>query len=290
MKQKRIVTIQDISCFGKCSLSVAMPIISAFGIETVVLPTALLSTHTGAGFKDYTFLDLTGEMKKIIEHWEKMNLEFDAVYSGYFGNKAQIETAVNLFKYVKKSGSPIIIDPVMADDGNLYAGFDSEFVKKMYSLCSIADVITPNVTEAAYLTGIEYRGQHDEQYIHDLAIRLSETGAKLVVITGISHNGKSGAVCYNSENGEFVSHLRQHIPGNYYGTGDIFASTLCGAIVSGADFRDALSLAVDFVHESIENTLDEPDKYFYGVKFEQSLNMITGKLKRFSESLAEHTP
>lgn len=277
MKQKRLVTVQDISCFGKCSLGAAMPIISAFGIETVVLPTAVLSTHTG-GFEGYTFKDMTDEMPKILNHWKKLGIEFDAMYSGYFGKSEQLEIAKNFFHDFKNDETLIFIDPVMGDEGRLYAGFDGEFVKKMRAFCSEADVITPNLTEAAFLTESALPDEYDEIYVKNLAASLAETGAKVVVITGINLGDKSGAICFDTKSKEFFSCYREKIEGTFYGTGDIFASVLCGALTSGMSLEKSLCAAVDFVHESITNTLDEKEKYGYGVKFEQSLKLITNMI------------
>lgn len=274
MKQKRLVTVQDISCFGKCSLTAAIPIISAFGIEAVALPTALLSTHTG-GFEGYTFRSLSDDMIKITEHWERLGLHFDAMYSGYLGSAKQLEIVGGFFNRFKSRDSMVFVDPVMGDDGRLYAGFDKSFAAKMRSLCSIADIITPNVTEAALLTGTKYESEYDEQYIGEMAYKLAETGAKVIVITGISIGDMYGALCFNTENNTIRVCYRMKIDGQFYGTGDIFASTLCGALTVGMSLEKALKLAVDFVYQSILNTLDERDKYSYGVKFEQSLKMIT---------------
>ena len=178
MPQKRLVTIQDISCIGKCSLTAVIPIISAFGIEAVPLPTAVLSTHTGAGFKDFTFRDLTSDMPGIINHWKSMNIEFDAMYSGYLGSIDQLEIVDKFFREFKNDSNIIFVDPVMGDEGVLYTGFDKEFANKMRCLCSHADVICPNITEAAYLTGMDYSSCHDTENVQMLANALKSTGAK----------------------------------------------------------------------------------------------------------------
>lgn len=279
MKQKRLVTVQDISCLGKCSLTAAIPIIAAFGIEPVVLPTAVLSTHTGAGFSDFTFKDLTGDMPGIIEHWKKLNISFDALYSGYLGSKEQLDIVAKFFEYFKTENNLVFIDPVMGDEGNLYHGFDKEFVKKMYGFCSYADIICPNVTEACFLTDTPYKDVHDEEYALELARKLKSTGAGIIVVTGIGNGSKYGAMCYNAQTDTYHTHYRSKIPGTYYGTGDIFASVLCSALTIGKSLEDALDTAIDFVHDSILNTQDEKEKYFYGVKFEQCLGKITEMAK-----------
>ena len=274
MKQKRLVTVQDISCLGKCSLGAAMPIISAFGIETVVLPTAVLSTHTGR-FEGYTFKDMTDEMPKIVSHWKSLGIEFDAMYSGYFGKCEQLEIVSGFFSDFKSDGNLVFVDPVLGDEGRLYTGFDGKFVDKMRDFCRHADVLTPNITEAALISGMPYRENCGEEYAEKMALSLSDTGAKLIVVTGISEGSNSGAMCYDANSGKTFSYYRKSIEGTYYGTGDIFASVLCGALTSGADFERSLRLAVDFVHAGIVNTQDEREKFFYGVKFEQSLAMLT---------------
>lgn len=274
MKQKRLVSVQDISCIGKCSLTAALPIISAFGIETAVLPTAVLSTHTG-GFENYTFKDLTEEIPKITNHWKSLGFEFDAMYSGYLGSPIQLDMVKDFFMSVKTDDNIIFVDPAMADNGVLYNGFSAEFPQKMLSLCAIADIIAPNVTEAAMLCGTEYRERYDEQYIRTMAKKLAETGARTVVITGISIGDRFGAMCYDTKNDRFYSYCRKKIEGHYYGTGDIFSSVLCGALTVGFELENALRAATDFVYESILNTQDELERYKYGVKFEQCLSMIT---------------
>ncbi len=279
MKQKRLVSVQDISCIGKCSLTAALPVISAFGIETAVLPTAVLSTHTG-GFENYTFKDLTDEIPKITNHWQSLGFDFDAMYSGYLGNPAQLEIVRDFFVRFKTSENMIFVDPVMGDDGVLYNGFSDDFPQKMLSLCSVADIITPNVTEAAMLCKTEYRESYDEKYIRFMAAELAKTGARTVVITGISIGRKFGTLCYDTKSRDFYSYYRDKIEGHYYGTGDIFASALCGALTTGFGFEQSIRIATDFVYESILCTQDELEKYKYGVKFEQCLGMITDLVRQ----------
>jgi pyridoxine kinase len=172
---KRLLTIQDISCVGQCSLTVALPVISACGIETAVLPSAVLSTHT-AGFSGYTFTDLTEDMPAISKHWEKENLKFDAIYTGYLGSAKQIEYVKNIFKVNGKDGCLKIVDPAMADNGNLYPGFDMAFVEEMKSLCAEADYVLPNLTEACFLTGTEYKTEYDKEYIDSIIEKLKALG------------------------------------------------------------------------------------------------------------------
>ncbi len=280
MHQKRLVTIQDISCIGKCSLTAALPIISAFGIEAVPLPTAVLSTHTGANFTEYTFRDLTDDMVGIYTHWQKLGARFDAIYSGYLASIHQLDIVEDFFKKFSTRDNLIFVDPVMGDEGRLYAGFNTDFAKKMRSLCAYADIICPNVTEAAFLSGIDYCENHDTQYVESLAYALKDIGAKSIIITGLSENGKVGSMCFDTQTEEKHIYLRDKIEGCYYGTGDIFASVLCSALTYGLSLYDALKIATDFVYESILNTQDELGIYDYGVKFEQKLHMITDLLKQ----------
>ncbi len=275
MKQKRLVTIQDISCLGKCSLGAAIPIISAFGIESVVLPTAMLSTHTGAGFEDYTFRDLTDDMTGVIDHWKKLGLSFDAMYSGYLGSIHQLEITERFFRDFKTKDNLVFVDPVMADEGVLYKGFDDSFAKRMISLCAYADVICPNVTEACLITDTPYTEKHDNAFVEELADKLCGIGAKTIIVTGINIEDQIGAMCIDAESGKRELYVRPKFDGHYYGTGDIFASVVCSALTHGFDMNKALHLATDFVYESILATQDEKDKFYYGVKFEKCLNKIT---------------
>ena len=181
---KRILTIQDISCLGKCSLTVALPIISACGVEASILPTAVLSTHTM--FKDFTFTDLTNDMAPITDHWKQNNLGFDALYTGYLGSKEQINIVADIFDKFKTDDNIILIDPVMADNGKLYPGFTQEFAFDMAKLCAKADVIVPNMTETSFMLGIPYVTEYDEDYIKDVLKKLVGLGAKTAILTGVS--------------------------------------------------------------------------------------------------------
>lgn len=277
---KKIVTIQDISCIGKCSLTVALPVISAFGIETAVIPTAVLSTHTA--FESFSFFDLTDEIEVIKEEWKKHNFKFDTIYTGYLGSEKQIETVSSFFDEIKGENTLIFVDPAMADHGRLYSGFEESFSKKMVSLCKKADIISPNITEASLMLGFEYKESgYDEQYIKDMLTGLCKLGAKKVVITGVSFDDeKSGVMSYNSETNEFFSYFNQKFPKTFHGTGDIFASTCVGGITKGFSFEKALEIAVDFTVETIKETLKEENANWYGVNFETALPYL---IKRANE-------
>ncbi|MDD4689143.1 MAG: pyridoxamine kinase [Eubacteriales bacterium] len=276
---KRIVTIQDISCVGKCSLTVALPIISAMGIETSVIPTAVLSAHTA--FDSFTFHDLTDEIPKIQENLLKNGISFDAIYTGYLGSYKQLDIVIDFIDKNKKDDTLIFVDPVMADNGELYSGFDIDFARSMRNLCSKADIITPNLTEASYLLDVPYVGDdYDDKYIKNILLKLCETGAKKAILTGVSYTkGKLGAVSYDSENDRFYEYFNKHIPVAYHGTGDIFASSCLGGIMNEISLDNALSLSVDFVLDCIEKTNCDPDHRWYGVNFEKALPMLIERIK-----------
>jgi len=185
MNYKKILTIQDISCVGQCSLTVALPVISACGIETCVLPSAVLSTHT-AGFSGYTFRDLTEDMPAIRSHWQKEGIFFDAIYTGYLGSTKQIAYVSDIFDTVGSDTCVKIVDPAMADNGKLYPGFDAAFVEAMKGLAGKADYLVPNITEAAFLTGAEYKTEYDRTYIDELLNKLTALGAKHIILSGVS--------------------------------------------------------------------------------------------------------
>lgn len=272
---KRIVTIQDISCFGKCSLTVALPILSAMGLETAVIPTAVLSTHTG-GFTGYTFRDLTDDIPSIAEHWNNLELHFDGIYTGYLGSMEQVKIVADFFDTFKSSGTSIIVDPVMGDAGKMYAGFTHEFAAEMKKLCSKADVIVPNMTEVSFLLDVPYTENYDEKYIKEMLRRLTDLGCPVAIITGVCYgDGLHGAVAFDSRTDTFSSSFRPHIECTPHGTGDIFSSALSGSVVKGNSLQEALDTAVAFTAKSIEATIPNMDKYWYGVSFEKCLGMLT---------------
>ena len=277
---KRIVTIQDISCVGKCSLTVALPIISAMGIETAVIPTAVLSTHTA--FKNFTYRDLTGDLPKIAKHWKQEKFNFDGIYTGYLGSIEQIDILKEFFKQFKTPDNFIFIDPVMADNGKLYAGFDANFVKEMKKLCKMADIIVPNLTEASYMLEKEYIEIYSEQEIKDILIELSNLGPKYVVLTGVSFkDNKLGVMSYNKETNEFFTYFKEKIPAKYHGTGDIFASTLVGAITNNNTLEEGLKIAVDYVWETINDTYKTNKKDAYGVNFETKIPYLINRISNY---------
>ncbi len=279
---KRIMTIQDISCIGKCSLTVALPIISSFGLETAIVPTAVLSTHTQ--FQGFTFRDLTEDLEPIREHWKKEGFQFSAIYTGYLGSERQISIVKDYLKDFKASETIAIIDPVMADNGKLYAGFDEHFPEKMASLCGEADVILPNLSEAALMLGVPYPGEDAAPDVTKKLLKgLAKLGARLVVITGVTlSDGTFGFMGLNVETGEFFEYGNPKVPFKSHGTGDIFASTFTGAISRGLTSFDALKLAADYVTACIKNTYEDPNRVNYAVNFELELPYLMKRIEQIS--------
>jgi len=276
MAYKKLLTVQDISCVGQCSLTVALPILSACGLETCVLPSAVLSTHT-AGFSGYTFRDLTDDMPAIRDHWVKEGICFDAIYTGYLGSTRQIDYVAQLFRDVAANGCITVVDPAMADNGKLYPGFDAEFVEAMKGLCAKADFVVPNITESCFLTGMEYKTEYDRAYIDALLAGLTALGCKNVILTGISYEkGKTGVVVY--ENGAYAYYAHEMEPNSCHGTGDIYASAFVGALVRGKTAYDAARIAADYTVECIKATAEE-DNHWYGAKFEPVLGKLIEMLK-----------
>ncbi len=268
MSYPRILTVQDISCVGQCSLTVALPILSACGIETAVLPSAVLSTHT-AGFSGYTFRDLTEDMPAISAHWEKEGLTFDALYTGYLGSTRQIDEVCSIIDRNLREGGRVIVDPAMADNGKLYPGFDAAFVAAMARLVGRADYVVPNITEAAMLTGLPYKTEYDRAYVDALIAGLLSLGCKNVILTGVSYaEGKTGVVVH--ENGSYAYYEHEKLSNSCHGTGDIYAAAFVGALVRGKRAYDAAAIAADYTVECIRATAEEKN-HWYGAKFEPVL-------------------
>lgn len=275
---KKVATIQDISCIGKCSLTVALPIISAAGIETAIVPTAVLSTHTQ--FKGFTFRDLTDDMEPIRDHWVKEGFKFDAIYTGYLGSLKQIEIVKSYFKAFDNGSTFKVVDPAMADNGNLYVGFDKNFALEMAGLCAEADIALPNISEAALMLGEDYPGEDaPEEVTKDLLKKLADKGVKFPVITGVTlKDGSFGFIGYDSAKDEFISYGTEKIPHKSHGTGDIYASAFTGALVNGKSIFDSLSIAADYTAACIRNTYNDPDKVDYAVNFELELPYYISRL------------
>lgn len=277
MNYKRILTIQDISCVGQCSLTVALPILSACGLETAILPSAVLSTHT-AGFKGFTFRDLADDMPSILKHWVSENITFDAVYTGYLGSISQVDYVLDIVSKTLKKGGKLFVDPAMADNGKLYSIFNDDYVKAMAKLCSNADYIIPNITEACFLTGEEYKEVYDKNYVDGLIKKLIDMGAKNVILTGVSYEeGKTGVVAY--ENGQYYYYEHEKLPNSCHGTGDIYSSAFVGAYENGKSVNEAIKIAADYTVDAIRLTKEDKD-HWYGAKFEPALKNLIEYLKQ----------
>lgn len=278
-KQKRVAAIHDISCVGRCSLTVALPIISAAGIDTSVLPTAVLSTHTG-GFENFTYRDLTVDISPIAAHWQSLDLEFDALYSGFLGSYDQIDLVAKLFDTFRSEKTLILVDPVMADHGQLYSIYTPEMAKGMTKLCAKADIIVPNLTEAAFLLDEPYIGEdYDQNYIEDLLVRLSQLGSKKVVITGISFDPQQlGAVTYDAVARTFDYAFNERVADYFHGTGDIFGSTLLAGLLNDFNLKKSTQIAVDYTRECILRTVELGQEKRFGVCFERAIPYLIKRL------------
>lgn len=268
MDYKKILTIQDISCVGQCSLTVALPILSACGHETCILPSAVLSTHT-AGFSGFTFRDLTDDIPSIQAHWQKEGIKFDGIYTGYLGSTKQVGYVKNILDTMGADGALKIVDPAFADNGKLYPIFDSVYVDAMKTLCPSADILVPNITEACFLADMEYKESYDEGYVKALLEKLSKLGCSTIVLTGVGYAPeKTGVVVYEQGKLRYYEHKR--IEKGCHGTGDVYASAFVGALLKGKDIFDAAKIAADYTVLCIEKTQGDP-AHWYGVKFETAL-------------------
>lgn len=276
---KRIASIQDISCLGRCSLTVALPVLATMGVECAIIPTAVLSTHTM--FPDFTCHDLTGEILPIAHHWQSQQLQLDAIYTGYLASPQQAETVCHTFDLLKGPDTLIVVDPAMADHGKLYPPFRPDFPLEMAKVCSRADVILPNLTEAALLTGTPYLPEPNEAQVKDLLKRLADhLQVRRPVLTGISFTpDRLGAMCYDAQTGDFFHYDNQRIPAHFHGTGDIFSATTVGGLMRGRSLEEALMLAVDFTLACIHCNRNAPASSWYGVEFERALPQLIHMLE-----------
>lgn len=274
---KKILTIQDVSCVGQCSLTVAMPIISACGVETCILPSSVLSTHT-SGFSGYTFRDLSGDFQAIKEHWEKENIKFDAIYTGYLGSTQMVDLVKDIIKSTLKENGVFIMDPAMADNGKLYPGFDQEYVNAMKTLVAQADYVLPNLTEACMLTEVEYANDaYDDSYTAGLVLKLLAMGAKNVVLTGVSYKpNKTGVLIVENDKNYYYEH--DLLPNSCHGTGDIYASAFVGALVRGKSAVESAKIAAKFTVQCIKET-QKHENHWYGAAFEPVLGKLIKLVK-----------
>ena len=274
---KKILTIQDFSCVGKCSLTVAIPIISAFGIETCALPTALLSTHTQ--FKNWTFANLCSEIDPITTAWKKENIKFDGICTGYLGGVDLIESVKDIINRFVDNNGIVLIDPAMGDNGKLYAGFDMKYAKATKTLCAMADVITPNLTEAAFMLGMEYKEAYNRDYLLNICQKLHENGARDVVITGVSKSDSEVGVFCLLNGSEIFEYYTSREGKDFHGTGDIYSSVVYGALMSGKTLQESVRFACNFTKHCISVTLADQSHPFYGVNFEPCIADITEFVK-----------
>ena len=275
MSYNKVLTIQDISCVGLCSLTVALPILSACGMETCILPSAILSTHT-AGFSGFTFRDLTDDIPLIQKHWQKENIKFNAMYTGYLGSTKQIAYVKDILHTMGTENALRIVDPAMADNGKLYPAFDKEYVEAMKELCASADILLPNITEACFLVDAVYQESYDESYIQNLVEKLALLGAKTIVLTGVGYRqGKTGVVVYEKGKMEYYEHDK--ISKGCHGTGDIYASAFTGALMNDKSVFESARIAADYTVKCIINTQGDAE-HWYGAKFETALRDLIDML------------
>lgn len=279
--QKRALAIHDLSCVGRCSLTVALPILSAAGVNTSVIPTALLSTHTGE-FTGYTHLDLSDQLLPIAEHLATLKLHFDAFYSGYLASAEQAALVLQIAELLCDEDTHVFVDPAFADHGRLYSHMSAEMPGQMRKLCRMAHMITPNFTEASFLLGRPYlAGGYDAAYVEDVASGLAALGPESVVITDVQiEDGQAGIAVYQKKSRAFRLLYKPRFDGVFYGTGDVFASFLIACILNGQPLEKAAQTALDCTHESILFTLKGGEPLRYGVQFELALPMLIDALKR----------
>ncbi len=282
MNQKRCLTIQDYSCMGRCSLTVALPILSACGVETIGLPTAVLSNHTA--FASWTYVDLTAEMEKSVEKWMDYDHHFDSIYTGYLGTE-QIPIVKNLIQKLKTDDTFVMIDPAFGDNGKMYPGFDEKaHVTNMRDLLSVSDITCPNLTEACFLVDEEYKGEgpFDEEYLVKIARKLSLLGPKKVLLTGtVFENNRIGCICYDKETDTFTRYETECYPGRYHGAGDSYCSAFVGCMLNGLSMEDCVRISHNFVHQSMKYDIDNHiDGLLYGLQFEKALPELIHEIEK----------
>ena len=277
---KRIASLQDISCLGRCSLTVALPIISAMGVECAVVPTAVLSTHTM--FSHFTAEDLSHQILPIARHWKSEKIHFDALYTGYLAGAEQVEKILTFFDLLQEKDTLIFVDPAMADHGKLYPAFEESFPLAMRKVVARADIALPNLTEACLLTGSSYREAYDEEYVKDLLRKIVKIGAKKAVLTGVSfREDQIGFMAYDPAREEFSSYFTLKEKETFHGTGDIFSSVTVGGLMRGMSLAESLRLAADYTRECIGLTAASADRTWYGVEFERAIPLLVEKVEEY---------
>lgn len=268
---KRCLTIQDYSCMGRCSLTVALPILSSLGVETVGLPTAILSNHTA--FDDWSYFDLSSHLLKFVDKWEKYNDHFDCIYTGYLGN-GQGKIVEKIIQKLKREDTIVVIDPAFGDNGKLYPGFSKLHVDEMVSLLKYADIICPNVTETNFLLGTDYKSDFlDEIKMQRLTTSLSKFGPSKIVVTGLlTDNNEAGYGIFDRNEHNMRFYFSKKLKGSYHGAGDTFASTFVGSYLNGLPIFESVKIAHNFVHKCMkEDIAHNIDGVLYGLEFESQL-------------------
>lgn len=276
----KILTIQDISCFGQCSITVALPIISAFGIETAILPSAVLSTHT-SGFTDFSVRDLTEDLPEIRKHWEKEGIDFDAIYTGFIASAEQLEYIKDIIDSRLKEDGLVFVDPAMADNGEFYSAFDQEFADKMGELCKLGDYILPNTTEACYLLHKPWKPDFTREEMLEIAQELAAFTKRYVVLKGDnSEENKLGMIIFDKNDSSYEIVYNDKIDYISHGTGDVFASSFVGSKMIGKSPTQAAKIAGEFTKNAIEKTIGD-ETHTYGVKFEQVISQLPDLIKTY---------
>ena len=271
---KRVGAVHDLSCFGRCSLAVILPVLSAMGVQCCPLPTAVLSAHTG-GFGPVARTELAGQLAGTLAHWERLGLGFDGVYTGYLSTPEQAALAARAVEELKGPGGLAVVDPVLGDGGRLYASVTPELAQAMRGLCGKADVITPNLTEAAALLGREL-GELPRDG-EALARLLSGGGARSVVVTGVGDGpGRTGAAWFDRDGGGTGAYSVEKAPGDFPGTGDLFTAVLTGSLLRGEGLAAGCDRAADFVRRCAAHTLERGSPAREGVAFEPLLGELAG--------------
>ncbi|CUO14299.1 MAG: pyridoxamine kinase [Sarcina ventriculi] len=253
---KRIAAIHDMSCFGKASLTTIIPILSVMGNEVCPMPTAILSTHTG-GFGKPAFVDLSGFMEEAKKHWESLGVNFQCIYSGYLGNSNQVDFVIDFIRSFKKNDTLVVVDPVMGDNGKLYTGIDTKMVESMKKLIAFSDIITPNITEACFLLGKEYKEFFTNEEVEEYAIELSKLGIKKVIITSVVNEYNKeyiNTIAYDKEERKIIKIKNKRINASYSGTGDAFTSIVIGSMMQNKSFEESVKKACDFLQKVIKNS------------------------------------
>lgn len=277
MKQPRVLVIQDISASCRISMNVAQPVLSVLNNEVNVLPTALLSTHTTSGFTDYTYLDLTDETDKILKHWKSLGIMFDGILVGYLGSIAQVERTKKIVKEFLNEDGLFILDPVMADAGELYEPFDATYVSAMRELSVDADILIPNMTEAALLTGTPGEDVYSLG-VNTLIEKVADINKNQVIMTGVTMDTEMGAASFNYRNGVVDVKYAPYIEGHFEGTGDLYSSVVAGLMMQGKSVDFAMEVAVNYVHKVIHRTIESGKEIRYGVQFETDLPYLISQL------------